>query len=84
MILKILNIFKKRKNDLINIQNFSYAATYRDIERKLERLNIGEIKIKDFFKEIEAFSNYDEYNEIRKILRPLERKLKLEKLHKKF
>lgn len=78
---------REHKNYCVNRQFFEDATYWRDAERHLDMVINNEQTLNNFFEYLkrQKYSNFDEIYEIVKPLDIiLQRKRKIEKLHKKF
>ena len=78
---KKLLIIEKIK--CIEVQNFEDATNFRDAERELDKVLKEEKTFESFLSYIKN-CNYSNFNQIYGIIKPLERKIKLEKLRSKI
>ena len=73
---------RKCKEHYVNLQKFEDATNWRDVERSLIKVNEGDSLglFIDQFKN----SNYKNFDEMYKVIKPLERKEKLSKIEKLY
>ena len=81
---KTLDLVKNEKNKRIQEQNFDLACSLRDVERRIcdfqRRFpNYSITNFQEFM--IEIRRNVYNYNYVKPFLKPLERKLKLDKIN---
>ena len=72
---------RKCKEHYVNLQKFEDATNWRDVERNLIRVNEGDDSLDTFLEQFKC-SEYRNFDEIYKVIRPLANFLRKEKISK--